>query len=248
MHIIDNPSKNRRLALLSALAALLLLLPCPARAADPPPGAALTNSPDSEAPTSLALLRDSRELDRMMAGLDDTKKLGAGDKISYKVLEDLDMTQDLTVGDSGELNVPYFRLVQAGKKTCKQLALEIKALLEKGDYRRATVIIGLEETNKKRILGKVYVFGNVHLPGSLEIPDDEVLTVSKAIVKAGGFSDFADKRHVKLIRGGGQGQDPKNDKGIIVNVQDIWERGRAGNDVRVEADDMIYVPKKNVNF
>jgi protein involved in polysaccharide export with SLBB domain len=245
MRIIEKSSTLRRLALFPALGALLLL--CQARAADAP-GAALTNSPDSDAPTSLTVLRDPEALAGLMATLDETKKLGSGDKVTYRVLEDQEPTRELTVGDSGDLDAPYYGLVQAGKKSCKQLALEIKGLLEKGNYRRATVIIMLEETNKKRILGKVYVSGNVHQPGSQEIPDDEVFTVSKAILKAGGFSDFADKRHVRLIRSGVQGQDPKNNKGIIINVLEIWEKGKTGNDVAVQADDIIYVPKRSVNF
>jgi len=248
MRIIEKSSTHRRLALVPALGALLLLLLCQARAADPPLGAALTNSPDSDAPISLAELRDPEALAAWMAALDETKKLGPGDKVSYHVLEDQDPPKELTVGDSGELDVPYYGLAQAGKKSCKQLALEIKGLLEKRNYRRATVIIMLEEINKKRINGKVYVTGQVHLTGSYEIPDDEVFTVSKAILKAGGFSDFADKRHVKLIRTGVPGQDPKTNKAIIINVQDIWEKGKTDNDVPVQADDMIFVPKRTVNF
>ena len=88
----------------------------------------------------------------------------------------------------------------------------------------------------------------VRLSGPYEIPDDETFTVSKAIVKAGGFSEFADKRHVKLIRSGVHGQEAKNNKGMSINVQDIWEKGKTENDVPVQADDQIYVPKKNVNF
>ena len=181
-----------------------------------------------------------------MAGLDDTKKLGPGDKVTYRVLEDRDETKALTVGDSGDLDVPCFGLVQAERKTCRQLALDIKGLLQKRDYRRATVIISLREINRKRLLGKVYVVGQVRQSGPQEIADDEVFTVSKAILKAGGFIDFADKQHVKLIRGGANGEDPSH--AIIINIAQIWEKGKTSNDVPVQADDMIYVPKRAVNF
>lgn len=43
-------------------------------------------------------------------------------------------------------------------------------------------------------------------PGSPEIPDGEVITVSKAILKAGGFRVFADKNHVSLIKSGARGE------------------------------------------
>ena len=243
MRIIEKSSTLRRLALLLAMGALLLQ--CQGRAADPP-GAALTNSLDSDALMSLTVLRDPEALAALMATLDETKKLGSGDKVSYRVLEDQDITKDLIVGDSGDLDVPYYGLVQAGKKSCKQLALEIKGRLEKSNYRRATVIISLQEINHKRILGKVYVTGQVRQSGPQEIPDDEVFTVSKAILKAGGFSDFADKHNVRLIRGGAHSENARNT--VIINIAEIWEKGKIGNDVPVEADDLVYVPKRSVNF
>ena len=146
------------------------------------------------------------------------------------------------MGDSGDLDVPYFGLVQAEKKTCKQLAIEIKRLLEKQNYRRATVILSLQEINRKRILGKVYVVGQVKQSGPLEIPDDEVFTVSKAILKAGGFSDFADKGTSSLVQGRRPRRGQQNP--IIINVAEIWEKGKTSNDVPVQAGDVVFVPKK----
>jgi protein involved in polysaccharide export with SLBB domain len=143
------------------------------------------------------------------------------------------------------VDVPYFGLVAAMGKTCKQLASEVKELLEKQYYYRATVIIGLDQINRKRTLGKVYVVGQVRVNGPQEIPDDETYTVSKAILKAGGFSDFADKKKVKLVRG--KGADPSK-RTIVVNVAEIWEKGKVENDVTLEPDDLIFVPARLVNF
>ena len=197
--------------------------------------------------TPLTILRDPKAVAAFMAALDDTKKLGPGDIVTYRVLEDQDETKALVISDTGDLDAPYLGFVQAVKKTPKQLAFDIKARLEKQSYRRATVIINLQEINKKRILGKIYVSGQVRQSGSQEIPDDEVFTVSKAILKAGGFSDFADKRKVRLIRAGIQGGTPGENTRVI-NIEDIWEKGKTANDVPVQADDIIFVPKKTVNF
>lgn len=230
------------MALLLGSIALLSLLPPAASAAAPSPSAPRA----SDGAGSVAVLRDPQALDALMAALDDIQKIGAGDKVTFRVLEDQDETKPLTVSDAGDLDVPYLGLVPAAKKSCKQLAAEIKALLEKRDYRRATVIMTLQEINRKRTLGKVYVVGQVRLSGPLEIPDDEIFTVSKAILKAGGFSDFADKHHVKLIKGGAHGEDSKNS--IIINVAEIWEKGKTSNDVAVQADDVVFVAKRNINF
>ena len=51
-----------------------------------------------------------------------------------------------------------------------------------------------------RVLGRVYVWGEVRNQGAVEIPANENLTASKAILRAGGFNDWAKKTKVKIIR------------------------------------------------
>ena len=178
-----------------------------------------------------------------MALLDDRQKLGPGDRVTYRVIEDQDDPRPLTITDSGELGVPYYGLVQAAGKTSRQLANEIKTLLERQLYYQATVILAVEVVNKTRVTGKVYVTGQVRNKGGFEIPAGESLTVSKAILNAGGFSDFSDKKNVKLSRKTSDGT-----KTFAINVLDIWEKGELKKDMVVQADDLIVVPARLVNF
>src|SRR5436190_10644590 len=171
------------------------------------------------------------------------QKLGPGDKLSYRVIEDQDEPKSLTVTDSGHLEVPYLGLVQAAGKTTQELAKEVKGLLEKDLYYQATVVIALELVNKTRTTGKVYVTGQVRNKGGFEIPGGETLTVSKAILNAGGFSDFSDKKNVRLIRKTAAGP-----KSFIVNVMNVWERSKLDEDLVVQPDDMIVVPARLVNY
>jgi hypothetical protein len=53
---------------------------------------------------------------------------------------------------------------------------------------------------KTKGLGKVYISGSARSTGALEIPSDEVFTLSKAILRAGGFGDSADRHHVRVTR------------------------------------------------
>ena len=180
---------------------------------------------------------------RSMAGLDDHQKLGPGDRVTYRVLEDQDEPRPLTITHSGELDVPYYGLVLAAGKTSRQLAGEIKNLLEHKLYYQATVILAIEMVNKTRVTGKIYVTGQVRNKGGFEIPAGESVTVSKAILNAGGFSDFSDKRNVKVIRKTAEGT-----KTFVINVLDIWEKGELKKDLVVQADDLIFVPARLVNF
>jgi polysaccharide export outer membrane protein len=180
---------------------------------------------------------------RSMAVLDAKDKLGPGDRVTYRVLEDQDEPRSLTITDSGELEVPYLGLVPAAGKSSRQLAAEIKTLLERKLYYRATVILAVELVNKTRVTGKVYVTGQVRNKGGFEIPAGETFTVSKAILHAGGFSDFSDKRKVNLIRRTAEGT-----KTFEVNVLEIWEKGKLERDLVVQPNDLIVVPARLVNF
>jgi len=178
-----------------------------------------------------------------MDSLDDIHQLGPGDRISYRVIEDHDPPLALVITDSGDLEVPYLGLVHAAGKTCRGLAQEIKGLLEKKLYYTATVMVSAEAINRTRVLGKVYVTGQVRNSGSFEIPAGDTLTVSRAILSAGGFSDYSDKRNVHLIRRGASGSQT-----LTVNVQEILQKGRLDRDVAVQPGDLIVVPERLVKW
>ncbi len=186
-------------------------------------------------PTTSTVMRTNS-----MTVLDDKKRLGSNDYVSFRVVEDRDNeSQHLRVNDNGELEVPYAGLIPAAGRTCKQLAYAVKAALEREYYYNATVIIAVDRISEKS-RGKVYVYGSVRGQGPQEIPPDETYTVSKAIIRAGGFGDFADKKKVKVTR--------KNGENFVVNLKDVIERGKTEDDVVVQPDDQIYVPQKLINM
>src|SRR5256714_4431879 len=164
----------------------------------PIPSSGRTPPPDTISSTSTVMLTNSME------ALDDKKRLGSNDYVSFRVVEDRDNeSQRLRVNDNGELEVPYVGLVPARGKSCKELAYTIKSLLEKEYYYHATVILAVDRVSEKS-RGRIYVYGSVQGQGPQEIPADESYTVSKAVIRAGGFGDFANKRKVKVTRKNGQ--------------------------------------------
>src|SRR5690348_7393508 len=110
--------------------------------------------------------------------LDDHQKIGPGDRLLYRVIEDQDEPRTLTVADTGDLEVPYYGLIHAAGKTSLELAREIKGQLEQKLYYRATVILAVEIVNKTRVNGKVYLTGQVKNRGGYDIPANEDFTVS----------------------------------------------------------------------
>jgi protein involved in polysaccharide export with SLBB domain len=195
------------------------------------------------APAAAGVATNGSALPEAMALLDDQRRLGRGDQLSFRVVEDRKEARRLVVTDSGELEVPYIGRVKGEGRTCRELAVEIKGLLEKEYYHQATVILAVDQLSASR--GRVYLVGQVRMAGPQPIPTDEEFTVSKAILRAGGFSDFADRRRVKIMRKGEV--DPAAGT-LVVDVAAVLEKGRAEKDVVLRPDDLVFVPSRLVNF
>jgi polysaccharide export outer membrane protein len=103
------------------------------------------------------------------------------------------------------------------------------------------VIIGLDAMSK--VVGKVYLIGPVRNPGPIEIPSGEDFTAGKAILRAGGFGDFADKKNVQIIR-----RTPLGNTTIKINLADVFEKGKIDADVTLEDGDFVIVPQRAWNF
>lgn len=174
---------------------------------------------------------------------DEKYKLRIGDRLSFQILEDRDQPKSLMVADSGEVDVPYIGRVQAVDKTCKQLSAEVKEQLEKEYYYRATVVLAVDAAN--RVLGRVYIWGQVRNQGAIEMLVNENLTVGKAILRAGGFADFANKKKVKLVRAADANGEKKT---FELNMVEILEEGKTEKDVALQPEDFILVPSRLINF
>ncbi len=217
------------------LAAACLAAPIAVQAQETSPMPSIPKATTVEPPTTSTVMRTNS-----MTVLDDKTRLGSNDFVSFRVVEDRDNeSQHLRVNDNGELEVPYVGLVPASGRTCKELAYSVKTALEREYYYHATVIIALDHVSEKS-RGKIYVYGSVKGQGPQEIPPDEVYTVSKAIIRAGGFGDFANKRKVRVTR--------KDGKNFIVDLKRIIEEGHTDEDLVLQPDDQINVPQRLINM
>src|SRR6476659_5368878 len=126
------------------------------RAQDSSPMPTIPKATTVDPPTTSTVMKTNS-----MSVLDDKKRLGSNDYVSFRVVEDRDNeSQRLRVNDNGELEVPYVGLVQAQGRTCRDLAYTIKNLLEKEYYYHATVILAVDRVSEKS-RGRIYVYGSV---------------------------------------------------------------------------------------
>jgi protein involved in polysaccharide export with SLBB domain len=150
----------------------------------------------------------------------------------------MDDTKSLNVMETGDVDLPYYGRVKAFGKTCYQLATEIKPLLEKNLYNRATVIVSKDQMRKVR--GKVYLSGALNQIGPMDIPIDETFTLSKAVLKSGGFAPGADRNNARIERK--TGDKPEDKKTLTVDLYKVMEEGKSELDTELEPGDFVIVP------
>ena len=92
--------------------------------------------------------------------------------------------------------------------------------------------------------GVVYVLGAINKPGPLMLPQNEVFTITKVIIAAGGFNSFAKGSKVRLVRYDTNGKRYET----FVNVGRIMKEGELEKDVAVQGGDWIIVPEKLFSF
>jgi polysaccharide export outer membrane protein len=177
-----------------------------------------------------------------MEQLDSQTPIQIGDQLAFRILEDENSATSLTVSDSGQVRVPYVGSMTAVNRTPRDLAFQIKQALERNLYKKATVMISVERPTT-RSSGKVYLTGEVAKPGVIELRANESLTLTQAILEVGGFSDFANKRKVKLVRKSASSSQVK-----IIDVSVVIDQGRTDLDVALKPGDVVVVPARFLNW
>jgi protein involved in polysaccharide export with SLBB domain len=100
---------------------------------------------------------------------------------------------EVKIGDEGEISMPYAGQFQASGKTTSQLKDEIEAA-----YRNKKIYSTPNITIVPQ-LRYVNINGEVRNPQRIPFTND--LSVLRAITACGGFTDYANKHRVKLLRG-----------------------------------------------
>ena len=161
----------------------------------------------------------------------DSYLIGPGDVLSIDVWKEPDLSrQEILVRTDGKISFPLLNDVQAAGLT----PLEMKRNMEAGlkDFISSpfvTVHVRNPESQK------IYILGEVQNTG--EYPLTKNLTVLQAFALAGGFTEWASKKEIILLRNeGGQ------DKIYRINYKEITKGRDFSHNIRLKADDTIIVP------
>ena len=154
-------------------------------------------------------------------------RLGAEDVLRISVWENRELTLDVVVRPDGKISFPLIQDVQVEGLTAAELASSIQhRLLSFIKDPQVSVIV--TQVNAP----KIFIIGNVTRPGPYPLRSET--TILQALSLAGGFTQFASLRNIKLVRGTGSKQEVRK-----VNYYNIIDIGGEGNYILKPGDTIV---------
>ncbi|MEY2976966.1 MAG: polysaccharide biosynthesis/export family protein [Prochlorotrichaceae cyanobacterium] len=171
------------------------------------------------------------------AAVDQTYRLGAGDRVFIEVFGLPQYSQEYQVLVDGSLNLP-----RAGRMVVEGMTLAEAESLIYGRYARyyqqpATSVVLMSPRSLR-----IAVTGAVNRPGVYRLSPNEgaaVPSVTQALQEAGGINPDADLRQVKVYRSQGNG----NPQELALNLWNLLQNGDLDQDISLRDGDRVVIPQ-----
>ena len=155
--------------------------------------------------------------------------MGVGDTIKVQLFGKENRSYDLTIDREGKVVVPdlgeltvaglsYTLMQELIQNQVKQRLIGFKAAVSMGELRSI----------------QIFIAGEAYKPGSYTI--SSLSTISQALYVAGGFSDIASLRSIRLMRAG-----------EVVSEFDLYDlllEGDASDDKILQSGDVVFIPPR----
>jgi polysaccharide export outer membrane protein len=156
--------------------------------------------------------------------------IGPGDVLDIMVWKEDDLNREVMVRLDGKITFPLLDDIVAAGRT----PLQLKEIIQKklaGFIESPFVTVSLKGSGSQ----KFYILGEVVHTG--EYPLVKKLTVLQAFALAGGFTEWASKKEILLIR-----EENGKKKTIRINYKEIASGKDLDKDIPIQANDTIVVP------
>ena len=195
--------------------------PAETRAAQgPPAGAAAVVDPSKMAAPSPSEKKPQSVVD------DNTYVLGPEDQIMVTVYRNADITGSHLIRPDGRISINLVGEVDAAGLTPEKLGIAIAEKL-KAFLVEPNVTVSVLQVNSKKFL----IQGEVNKPGKYLLLNPT--NIFEALVNAGGFRDFADQKHITVIRA--------DHTRLQFNYRDVVKGKNLNQNVLLRPDDIIVV-------
>jgi polysaccharide export outer membrane protein len=162
-------------------------------------------------------------------------RLQAGDLLELHFRSNPELNEQEAIGPDGRISFLYAPLLPAAGHTVDELQQQVIAAYAK-QLAKPAVTVALRSS----VGTQVFVTGEVTAPGEVIVPGQ--LSALEAVTKVGGFKVSAQEDDVILLR-----RDANNrPKAYAVNLRSAMLGQDPENDVVLQSDDIIYVPKDKI--
>jgi polysaccharide export outer membrane protein len=159
-------------------------------------------------------------------------RLLAGDKLRIEVYKDAQLSQSLQIRPDGKITLPLVGDVAAAGLTPVELRDAIGAALKDYITNPVVTVIVVEATPQAQV---VYVTGEVNKPGALTL-SGAPMSVIQALAMAGGFTEFANKKDIRILRKG-----PAGMQTLKFNYKDALDDWNKREPPQLKAGDTVIV-------
>jgi polysaccharide export outer membrane protein len=174
--------------------------------------------------------RNPAESSARSGAVKDEYRMGPGDILHVSVWNNEELTLDVMVRPDGKISLPLIQDVTAAGLTAEELRSIIEVRLK--EYLIEPVVTA---TVKEVNYPKFFIMGEISKPGTY--PLRERLTVLQAISLAGGFTQFATPRNIRLIRNNGSTRE-----NIRINYYELIRSGDQDKNLFLVPGDTVIVP------
>lgn len=159
--------------------------------------------------------------------------IGVGDTLEVVTWKEPDFSrEEVLVRSDGMITFPLLNDIQAAGRSTMALKEEIEKKLAKY-VKNPVVTVTLR--NSMVAIEKFYILGEVVNTGEYDLTKD--LTVLQAFALAGGFTEWASKKEIIVLR-----NEDGVEQSIHVNYKNIIKGNDFSQNIKIQADDTIIVP------
>lgn len=155
--------------------------------------------------------------------------VGEGDVLHVNVWKETEISQTVMVRPDGNISLPLVNEITVAGLTPPQIqhliAEKLKAILT-----NPQVTVTVVEVRSKM----VYITGEVVKPGAYPVPTP--LNVLQLIARAGGLSQWANRKNIYILRGG----DKKNR--LHFNYKEVVQGKKSEQNIILQPGDTVVVP------
>lgn len=159
------------------------------------------------------------------------------DQLRINVFQEEDINKQcdmLSIAGDYTVTLPLLGTINLRNKTQRQAEVMIRDLYDKDYIKNPTVTV----TVTKYADRSVSVSGQVNTAGRIQFPPERGLTITEAIIQAGGQTRLANLKEVKLTRRKENGDFDTQ----TINVDAIMNKG--ASNMALEVGDTINVPER----